>query len=181
MSTTDSRTQPHDGAPRVAVAVAATCTPVLSSALAAHGVPVVSRLAFTTHGPAVRGAVVRLGVRDAEGPIGAPVELTVDLDADATTVLSDVGLVVDAAAMQHIAEQRPGVVEVDVTVDGADVGGTAVPVQVLAAGQWLASPVPLALEMLAAHVMPHHPAVPALLAEATALLDARTGDAAHGP
>jgi hypothetical protein len=105
------------------------------------------------------------------------VELTVDLDADATTVLSDVDLVVDAAAMLQIEEQRPGVIEVDVTVDGDDVGGTAVPVQVLAAGQWLAAPLPLAPEMLAAHVLPNHPAVAVLLEEAAVLLGERTGDA----
>ncbi|MGY1606343.1 DUF4011 domain-containing protein [Geodermatophilus sp. SYSU D00700] len=177
MSTTDARPHPHDGAPRVAVAITATSTPVLSHALAHNRVPVVSRLAFATHGAAVSGAVVRLGVQDAEGPVGRPVELTVDLDADATTVLSDVDLVMDPAAMLQIEEQRPGVIEIDVTVDGADVGGTAVPVQVLAAGQWLATPLPLALELLAAHVLPNHPAVPALLAEAAALLDERTGDA----
>ncbi|SNS42153.1 Protein of unknown function [Geodermatophilus saharensis] len=175
MSTTDARPHPHDGAPRVAVAITATSTPVLSHALAHNRVPVVSRLAFATHGTAVSGALVRIGVRDAEGPIGRPVELTVDLDADATTVLSDVDLVVDAAAVLQIEEQRPGVIEIDVTVDGADVGGTAVPVQVLAAGQWLAAPLPLALEMLAAHVLPNHPAVGALLEEAAALLGDRTG------
>ncbi|MGY1702724.1 AAA domain-containing protein [Geodermatophilus sp. SYSU D00766] len=176
MSTTDARPHPHDGAPRVAVAITATSTPVLSHALAHNRVPVVSRLAFATHGAAVSGALVRIGVRDAEGPIGRRVELTVDLDADATTVLSDVDLVVDAAAVLQIEEQRPGVIEIDVTVDGADVGGTAVPVQVLAAGQWLAAPLPLALEMLAAHVLPNHPAVGPLLEEAAALLGERTGD-----
>ncbi|SFT95151.1 Part of AAA domain-containing protein [Geodermatophilus amargosae] len=175
MSTTDTRPHPHDGV-RAAVAIAATGTPVLSYALAHNRVPVVSRLAFTNHGAAVRGATVRLGVQDAEGPIGSPVELLVDLDAGATTVLSDVGLVMDPAAMLQIEEQRPGSIEIDVAVDGADVAGTALPVQVLAASQWLATPVPLALEMLAAHVLPNHPAVTALLAEAAALIEERTDD-----
>ncbi|MGY1781816.1 DUF4011 domain-containing protein [Geodermatophilus sp. SYSU D01036] len=175
MSTTDTRPHPHDGV-RAAVAISATSTPVLSYALAHNRVPVVSRLAFTNHGAAVRGATVRLGVQDAEGPIGSPVELLVDLDAGTTTVLSDVGLVMDPAAMLQIEEQRPGSIEIDVAVDGVDVAGTAVPVQVLAASQWLATPVPLALEMLAAHVLPNHPAVTALLAEAAAVLEARTDD-----
>lgn len=175
MSTTDTRPHPHDGV-RAAVAISATSTPVLSYALAHNRVPVVSRLAFTNHGAAVRGACVRLGVQDAEGLIGSPVELLVDLDAGATTVLSDVGLVMDPAAMLQIEEQRPGSIEIDVAVDGVDVAGTALPVQVLAASQWLATPVPLALEMLAAHVQPNHPAVTALLAEAAALLEERTDD-----
>src|SRR5918998_117694 len=125
-----------DPSTRPAVAIQATSTPVLSYALAHNRVPVVSRLAFTNHGGAVHGATVRLGVRDAEGPIGSPVDLL---------------------------------------VDGEDVGGTAVPVQVLAANQWLAAPVPLALEMLAAHVLPNHPSVTTLIGEAAELLEQRTG------
>ncbi|SDX59769.1 Part of AAA domain-containing protein [Geodermatophilus africanus] len=173
MSTTHVR--PPASSTRPAVAIQATSTPVLSYALAHNRVPVVSRLAFTNHGGAVQGATVRLGVRDAEGPIGEPVELLVDLDAGQTTVLSDVGLVMDPAAMLQIEEQRPGSIEVDLLVDGEDVGGTAVPVQVLAANQWLAAPVPLALEMLAAHVLPNHPSVTTLIGEAADLLEQRTG------
>src|ERR687894_349369 len=173
MSTTQVRTA--DPSSRPAVAVQATSTPVLSYALAHNRVPVVSRLAFTNHGGAVRGATVRVGVCDAEGPIGSPVELLVDLDAGQTTVLSDVDLVMDPAAMLQIEEQRPGSIEIDLLVDGEDVGGTAVPVQVLAANQWLAAPVPLALEMLAAHVLPNHPSVTTLIGEAADLLEARTG------
>ncbi|MBB3086706.1 DUF4011 domain-containing protein [Geodermatophilus sabuli] len=175
MSATDLRST--DTNTRPAVAISATSTPVLSYALAHNRVPVVSRLAFTNHGGAVRAATVRLGVRDAEGPIGTAVELLVDLDAGQTTVLSDVGLVMDPAAMLQIEEQRPGSIEIDLLVDGEDVAGTAVPVQVLAANQWLAAPVPLALEMLAAHVLPNHPAVSALIDEASALLEKRTGSA----
>jgi hypothetical protein len=173
MSTTHVR--PSGPGTRPAVAIQVTSTPVLSYALAHNRVPVVSRLAFTNHGGAVHGATVRLGVRDAEGPIGSPVELLVDLDAGQTTVLSDVGLVMDPAAMLQIEEQRPGSIEIDLLVDGEDVGGTAVPVQVLAANQWLAAPVPLALEMLAAHVLPNHPSVTTLIGEAADLLEARTG------
>src|SRR3712207_1712346 len=173
MSTTHVR--PPASSTRPAVAIQATSTPVLSYALAHNRVPVVSRLALTNHGGAVQGATVPLGVGDAEGPIGDPVELLVDLDAGSTTVLNDVGLVMDAAAMLQIEEQRPGSIEIDLLVDGEDVGGIAVPVQVLAANQWLAAPVPLALEMLAAHVLPNHPSVTALIGEAADLLEQRTG------
>src|SRR3712207_749379 len=105
MSTTQVR--PSDSSTRPAVAIQATSTPVLSYALAHNRVPVVSRLAFTNHGGAVRAATVRLGVRDAECPIGTPVELLVDLDDGETTVLSDVGLVMDPAAMRS-EERRVG-------------------------------------------------------------------------
>src|SRR5215218_2276143 len=148
------------------VTVEVTSTPVLSYALAHNRVPVISRLALTNAGDPVR---------DAEGPIAAGVELLVDLDARRTTVLTDVGLVIDPAAMLQVDAQRPGVLEVEVTDGDRLLGSTRVGLQVLAAQQWLATPVPLALEMLAAHVVPQHPALPALLDEAAVLLAERTG------
>jgi hypothetical protein len=166
-----------DAAGRAGVAVEITSTPVLSYALAHNRIPVISRLALTSEAT-LRGVTVRLGVRDAEGPIARPVELLVDLDAGRTTVLTDLGLVMDPAAMLHVEEQRPGVIEVEVELDGQPVGEAGRSVQVLAAQQWLATPLPLALEMLAAHVQPHHPAVAALVAEAGDVLAERTGDGA---
>ncbi|SOC50247.1 AAA domain-containing protein [Blastococcus aggregatus] len=171
-------------APRtVAVSIEITSTPVLSYALAHNGIPVIPRLALTSEST-VRGATVRLSVRDAEGPIARPVELLADLDAGRSTVLTDVGLVMDPAAMLQVEEQRPGVIDVEVWVDDVAEGGPVLAgeasrsVQVLAANQWLASPLPLALEMLAAHVMPNHPAVTALVAEATDHLESTTGSGA---
>src|SRR4051794_30399489 len=169
-------------APRAAVSIEITSTPVLSYALAHNRVPVVSRLALTNFGGPVRAATVRLSVRDAEGPIAQTVELLADLDEGRTTVLTDLGLVMDPAAMLHVEEQRPGVIDVEVL---ADVDGETTPlgegsrvVQVLAAQQWLATPLPLALEMLAAYVMPNHPAVTALVSEAADLLEQKTGSGA---
>src|SRR5215218_8112077 len=127
-------------APRPAVSIEITSTPVLSYALAHNRVPVVSRLALTNLGGPVRAATVRLGVRDAEGPIATPVELLADLDEGRTTVLTDLGLVMDPAAMLHVEEQRPGVIEVEVELDGDLVAEAGRSVQVLAAQQWLATP-----------------------------------------
>src|SRR3954465_9602714 len=163
--------------PRAAVSIEITSTPVLSYALAHNRVPVVSRLALTSNAT-LRGATVRLEVRDAEGPIARPVELLVDLDEGRTTVLTDLGLVMDPAAMLQVEGQRPGVIEVEVESDGELLGSALRPVQVLAAQQWLATPLPLALEMLAAHVMPNHPAITALVAEAADVLEQKTGSGA---
>src|SRR6478752_7358390 len=160
------------------VSIEITSTPVLSYALAHNRVPVVSRLAITNVGGPVRAATVRLSVRDAEGPIAQTVELLVDLDEGRTTVLTDLGLVMDPAAMLQVEGQRPGVIEVEVESDGELLGSALRPVQVLAAQQWLATPLPLALEMLAAHVMPNHPAITALVAEAADLLEEKTGSGA---
>lgn len=162
-------------APRAAVSIEITSTPVLSYALAHNRVPVVSRLALTNLGGPVRAARVRLGVRDAEGPIAQTVELLADLDEGRTTVLTDLGLVMDPAAMLHVEEQRPGVIDVEVLDGDQLLGESSRVVQVLAAQQWLATPLPLALEMLAAHVMPNHPAVTAVVAEAASVLEERTG------
>src|SRR3954453_10051639 len=182
-STADIRV--GDVVPRAVVSIEITSTPVLSYALAHNRLPVVSRLALTSEGGPLRGATVRLSVRDAEGPIAQAVELLVDLEEGRTTVLTDVGLVMDPAAMLHVEEQRPGVIEVEVETDGELVGSPLRPVQVLAAQQWLATPLPLALEMLAAHVLPNHPAITALVADAATILE-QDGDGsidgyAHGP
>ncbi|WP_346619177.1 DUF4011 domain-containing protein [Blastococcus montanus] len=160
-----------------AVSIELTSTPVLSYALAHNRVPVVPRLALTAD-RTLRGATVRLSVRDAEGPIAHAVELLADVDAGRTTVLTGIGLVMDPAAMLHVEEQRPGVVDVEVEFEGELLGEATAPVQVLAANQWLATPLPLALEMLAAHVMPNHPAITGLVAEAADLLESRTGSGA---
>ena len=175
-STADIRPDDVD-APAAAVSIELTSTPVLGYALAHNRIPVVSRLALTSE-RTLRGLTVRLTVRDAEGPIAHPVELLADVDAGRTTVLTSIGLVMDPAAMLHVEEQRPGVVDVDVELDGLVLGEATAPVQVLAANQWLATPLPLALEMLAAHVLPHHPAVAGLVADAAELLEQRTGSGA---
>src|SRR4051794_3630572 len=176
-------TAPPEGsdvvAPRATVSLEITSTPVLSYALAHNRIPVVSRLALTCDGGPLRAATVRLSVRDAEGPIARTVELLVDLDEGRTTVLTDLGLVMDPAAMLQVEGQRPGVIEVEVertTENGAELLGSALrAVQVLAAQQWLATPLPLALEMLAAHVMPNHPAITAVVGEAAGVLEEKTG------
>src|SRR3954453_2760558 len=161
--------------PRAAVSIEITSTPVLSYALAHNRVPVVSRLALTNFRAPVGAATLRFGGRDAEGPIAQTVELLADLDEGRTTVLTDLGLVMDPAAMLHVEEQRPGVIDVEGMADGEVVGEGSRVVQVLAAQQWLATPLPLALEMLAAYVMPHHPAITAMISEAAGVLEERTG------
>ncbi|MGY1806893.1 DUF4011 domain-containing protein [Blastococcus sp. SYSU D00669] len=161
-------------APATSVSIDLTGTPVLSYALAHNRVPVVSRLVLSSTA-AVGGATVRLSVRDPEGPIGSAVELTADLDEGRTTVLQDVALTLDPAAMLQVDSQRPGVIDVEVLAGEQVLGHASTPVQVLAAQQWLATPLPLALEMLAAHVQPNHPAVQGLVEEAAAILDRDTG------
>src|SRR3954469_24846303 len=173
-TTADLRTGDVTALPS-AVAVEITSTPVLGYAPAHNRVPVVHRLALTATGGSVRGATVRLSVRDPEGPLGGAVELLVDLDEDRSTVLTDVALALDPAAMLQVDSQRPGVIDVEVLAGEQVLGSARAAVSVLAAQQWVARPLPLALEMLAAHVQPNHPAIPTLLAEAAEILDLHTG------
>ena len=158
-----------------AISVDVTVSPVLSHALAVNAVPVVSRLTVTSD-RALRAATVRLSVQDADGAIGPAVERLVDVEAGRTAVLADPGLALDPAAMQQVAERRPGWVRVDLEADGRLLVQRRIPVHVLAADQWLATPLPLALEMLAAYVQPQHPAVTELVGEAAELLAEGTGD-----
>ncbi|MCW2697991.1 MAG: helicase, partial [Modestobacter sp.] len=174
-SSTDLQLDPADvSLPAIRVSVDVTSVPVLSYALAHNGIPVVSQLTLTGTGT-LRNASVHVGVRDSRGPIGASVELLADVDPGRTTVLTDVGLRLDPAAMLQVEERRPGWLTVSVEQDGAVLGSARVPVVVLAAAQWLATPLSLAMEMLAAHVLPNHPAVPALVGEAAELLETATG------
>src|SRR4051812_4513762 len=129
------------------IGVDVTVTPVLSYALAHTGVPVVSRLTLASSST-VRGTTLRLSVHDADGAIGTVVERLVDLDAGRTTVLHDVGLTLDPAAMLQVEERRPGWVRVELADGGRLLAQRRLPVHVLAPAQWLATPLPLALEML---------------------------------
>ncbi|WP_242448282.1 DUF4011 domain-containing protein [Cellulomonas sp. WB94] len=149
--------------------------PVLSYPMAHNRLAVVSRIAVRHRGPAVAGASVQVEVRDVEGRIGTAWERLVDLAPDAETQLTDIDLHLDADAMLQIETQRPAQVVVSVLGDGVLLAERSLPVQLLAARQWVAVPPLLATELLAAFVMPNHPAVAELVADATALLVERTG------
>ena len=160
------------------ITLSLTATPVLSYALAHNRINVVGRVGVDNRGPAVREAVLRLEVISAGDALGSARDLLVDLAAERTATFTDVSLTVDPAAMLLIEEQRPAEIRASLLVDGAVVAEAGEPIQLLAAQQWIAQPVDLALEMLSAHVLPNHPEIAVLLGEAAAALEARTGSAA---
>src|SRR5918912_3724193 len=153
------------------------CVPVASEALARAGVPVVSALTLTGSGEDALAVRVTVEITAAGGLLGTPVELDAVVLPGRTTVLASVGLLLDPATLAGIATTQPGWIDVRVQAGEELLGRCSTPVQVLAAGQWLAAPPPLALEMLAAHVLPDHPAIAGLVGAATDLLQSRTGDA----
>lgn len=149
--------------------------PVLSYAMAHNEIPVISRLAIDDVPLDLPAARLRLDVTDATGPVAASQEILLDLQAGRPTVLTDLKLLLDPAAMLQVEEQRPGMIRARLEVDGGVVAEQTQRTRVLAAQQWLATPPALALEMLAAHVMPNHPAVVTLMSEVADRLAASTG------
>ncbi|TCK21370.1 DUF4011 domain-containing protein [Pseudonocardia endophytica] len=150
--------------------------PVLSYAMAHNGIAVVTRIVVSPAPGDVQGARLQVQVSDATGPIGESQEVLLDLRAGDSAVLSDLRLALDPTAMLQVEEQRPGTVTARLDVDGQVWAEQVTAVQLLAAHQWTAGPVGLALEMLAAHVMPNHPAITALASEVADRLAATTGD-----
>jgi hypothetical protein len=159
--------------------------PVISYAMAHNRIPVVQRIALRAEDYHFEGATLTVSISDAESGVSAPFETLVDLVAGQDTVLTDVKVVADPAAMLQVEEQRPARITVQV-LDGDEVVGEAVEdVQLLAARQWYLAagegsrtrgPSTLALELLSSFVMPNDPAVTELLHEAGALLQSSTGD-----
>ncbi|MDN5765767.1 MAG: DUF4011 domain-containing protein [Humibacillus sp.] len=94
---------------------------------------------------------------------------------DANLTLDKLGLRLDPRAMFQVESRRPGQLIVSVEVDGEVMGEARQDVDVLAGMQWVADPLGLALEMLAAHVMPNSPEIADVLTGASAGLAAGTG------
>ncbi|RIJ60349.1 DUF3320 domain-containing protein [Clavibacter phaseoli] len=182
----DLRPNPHDDAPTTSSSDAVTpdagdvlveidCGPVISYAMAHNRLNVISEIRLTGTWSPLRGARLTVGISSADGPVGEPREYFVDLAARAETVVPRLDISVDPAAMLGIEEARPAEIVVTVHHDGRTVGRGSARVLLLAAHQWVAVPTQMALEMLAAHVQPNHPAVAALVSEAGDLLEGATG------
>ncbi len=157
-------------------------TSVVSLAMVHNRVPLVRAIRLTNHGGERRGAAVRVAIHDDEGRLSRPWEALVDLPEDGSVELTEVDLRMDGEAMLQLEERRPGTVrvavehhDVEVQHDDTVLGTWQGEVMVLAGRQWLNQPPGLALEMLAAHVMPNSPEIAELLAEASDLLEQRTG------
>ncbi|WP_197030117.1 DUF4011 domain-containing protein [Cellulomonas sp. URHE0023] len=151
--------------------------PVLSYAMAHCRVLVIDEVAVAHAGPDVRGATLEIDVVCAGGSLGGPKVLLLDLADGQTTTLRTIDLVLDPGRMLAVEEQQPGrVVATLRDAAGAALATVSSDVEVLAASQWMAEPVQLAMEMLAAHVQPNSAAVAPLLVEASDRLRSITGD-----
>ncbi|HEY4457478.1 MAG TPA: DUF3320 domain-containing protein [Pseudonocardiaceae bacterium] len=151
-----------------------TARPLVSYAMAHNGVSVLNRLVID--GPGTGEGTLHLDVTDANGPLSEECTRQVDLSGTGPLVLTDLPLLLDPAAMLQVEEQRPGTVRARLEIDGETRAEHTVRVRVLAAQQWLAEPLTLGLELLAAHVMPNHPAITALMGEVADRLLRTTGN-----
>ncbi|TDH48412.1 DUF3320 domain-containing protein [Mycobacterium eburneum] len=171
----------RDGAPETAATPRIQIHAVadLSYPMAHCQIPVIDHVTVDNAGEELRGAVLELDVVSADGSHGGPREVHLDLVAHKPTILRDVDLVLDPAAMLAVGEQRPGTIRAVLRdTHGAPLAKATADVTVLAANQWKANPLQLALEMLAAHVQPNSAAVTALLPKVSDRLQALTGRSA---
>ncbi|TFC59573.1 DUF3320 domain-containing protein [Cryobacterium sp. TMT2-15-1] len=174
---------PRPAAPGNATVTAASAritiksVPYLSYAMAHCRVPVVDEIIIENLGGETRGASIEVDVVSGEGSLGGPKVLLVDLDEQKATTLRTIDLVLDPARMLRVEEQRPGLIRAVLRNSAGDqLAETSVDVQILAFNQWIATPLHLGLELLAAHVQPNAAAIAPLLLEASDLLKASTGD-----
>ena len=153
--------------------------PVLSYPMAHGRIAVVEEITVQHTGRDLRGASVELDVLCAEGSLGGPKVLMLDLADGQTTSLRDVDLMLDPARMLAVDEQQPGRIRAVLRdAEGTSLAETSVDVEVLASSHWMAEPQQLAMEMLAAHVQPNSPAIASLLLAASDRLRETTGRSA---
>ncbi|WP_311260490.1 DUF3320 domain-containing protein [Microbacterium sp. WCS2018Hpa-9] len=162
-----------------AASLAASVLSPLSFAVARTGISVVPQLTVAYRGPELRGASVEVEVDCQLGALGDPRVLIVDLDGEHDTILRNVDLRLDPGRMLAIESPMPGTVTATLRdANGDEIASQRSDVQLLAANQWIAKPMPLSLELLAAFIQPQSSAISALLVEASTLLGNRTGSSA---
>ncbi|NUJ89658.1 DUF3320 domain-containing protein [Plantibacter sp. MCCC 1A11337] len=159
------------------VSIRVSATPTLSYAMAHCSIAVIDEIVLENHGGERRAASVEIDVVTADGALADTKVLLADLGEDRTTLLRSPEVLLDPRRMLLVEEQRPGVIRVTVRdAAGTELGVVESPVTVLASNQWIAAPVQLGLELLAAHVQPNALVVSELMLEVSDLLDQQTGN-----
>ena len=166
-----------DDATQTTISISA--LPVLSYAHALADVPVVDEITVTHIGRELRGASVEIEAQCHFGSLGDPKVIIADLNGRAPTTLRNIGLMLDPSRMMVVESPTKGSVHVTLRSQSGEIIAEAhSEVEVLAANQWVANPLQLSLELLAAFVQPNSPVVPELLLEASDHLAQSTGSSA---
>lgn len=152
---------------------------VVSYALAHNAVSVVSDVVISNASREYRGADIRIWISTPVGTITEDFRRKIDLVPDSPTHLRDIAVKLDGVVMHSLDEETMGTLHVELTDDeGATIGEEAKSVRVLASNQWVASPLQLGLEMLAAFVQPNASDLQGLQLQVSDLLRERTGRSA---
>lgn len=152
---------------------------IVSYAMAHNRVRVLPGVTILHRGPAVRNARLTVSIDSAGAGLGEPREHFFDLEPSTDAVMkTDLGLTLDPTQMMDVEDSRPGSVRAVLRDGDRILAEATADVHVLAAGQWLLVPsqFELSLEMLAAHVQPNHPALAAVMDDASNRLRSMTGD-----
>jgi hypothetical protein len=129
---------------------------VVSYALAHNAVSVVSDVVISGASREYQGAEIRIWISTPVGTITEDFRRKIDLIPDSPTHLRDIAVKLDGVVMHSLDEETMGTLHVELTDDeGVTIGEEAKSVRVLASNQWVASPLQLGLEMLAAFVQPN--------------------------
>lgn len=167
---------PDDASGQPSARIKSNAIPFLSYPMALNRIPVLDEITITEVGADHRGASVEVDVMSASGPLGDPKVHFVDLEVGQTTTIRDIGLQLDPQRMLDIDVEQHGRLRIALRdAGGAVLAQSTTDVRVLAANQWVATPLQLGLELLAAHVQPNSSALGSLLVEASDLLGASTG------
>lgn len=148
----------------------------LSYPMALSRIAVVDEISITGVSTDTRAASIEVDVVCGTGSLGGPKVQLVDLEAGETTTLRDLQVLLDPTRMLEVDVQQHGLIRATLRdAAGAMLSEATVDVQILAANQWIANPLHLGLELLAAHVQPNSAALNSLLVEASDHLKANTG------
>lgn len=163
-------------APAGVPSIAISAIPVLSYPMAMSRIAVIDEISITGVPAAMRAASLEVEVVSTIGSLGDPKVHLVDLEAGETTTLRDLELLLDPTSMLEVDVQQHGRIRATLRdAAGMTLTETSVDVEILAGNQWIANPLHLGLELLAAHVQPNSSALSPLLVEASDRLKAATG------
>lgn len=152
---------------------------VVSYALAHNAVSVASDVVISGASREYQGAEIRIWISTPVGTITEDFRRKIDLIPDSPTHLRDIAVKLDGVVMHSLDEETMGTLHVELTDDeGVTIGEEAKSVRVLASNQWVASPLQLGLEMLAAFVQPNASDLQGLQLQVSDLLRERTGRSA---
>lgn len=151
----------------------------LSYAMAHARIVPVQEVRVAYDGPELRGASFEIEASTAQGSLGAPKVVILDL-APGTKTLTGLDLLsLDPEPMLRVDVEQAGAIALTLRApDGAVIAEHRHPVTVLAANQWIARELHLGLELLASFVQPQATALTPVIQHASDLLEEATGRSA---